>query len=68
MNRLIDKYNEFDSYIYDDLVCSKLSQDSSIIDVLRLVVSNYLYFVKMTLKLDEEQYINLINDNALIFL
>ena len=62
LNNLIDKYNEFDSYIYDDLICNKLSQDSSIYDVLRLVISNYLYFVKMTLKLDEEQDVSLIND------
>ncbi len=56
-------YDEFDKACFNDLVFEKLTQDSTIIEVLRLISSNYLYFVSKTCELDENQSINIINDN-----
>ena len=62
LTSILEHYNEFDNACFNDLVYTRMTQDSSIIDVLRLIVSNYLYFVEMTFKLDENQSISDITD------
>ncbi len=58
LTSILEHYNEFDNACFNDLVYTRMTQDSSIIDVLRLIISNYLYFVEETFKLDENQDIN----------
>ena len=53
LTELIKKYDEFDDACFNDLVFEKLTQDSTIFDTLKLISSNYLYFVKKILELDE---------------
>lgn len=62
LTSILGHYDEFDNACFNDLVYTRMTQDSSIIDVLKLVVSNYLYFVEETFKLDENQDINDITD------
>ena len=62
LSNLIIKYDEFEDASFNDLVFEKLTQDSTIYDVLKLITSNYVYFVKKTLELDENQSISSIND------
>lgn len=62
INSIITNYDEFDQECFNDLIYEKLNQDSTIIEVLRLITSNYLYFVQKTKELDENQDINNIND------
>jgi len=61
LNEIINNYNEFDNACFEDLIYSKLSKDSSIIEVLELICSNYLYFVNKKYEQDENLDINLIN-------
>ena len=53
LNNIIKHYDEFDDACFNDLIYLKLSQDSTIIDVLKLISSNYLYFVAKTLEKEE---------------
>ena len=62
LTSILDHYNEFDNACFNDLVYERMTQDSSVIDVLKLIISNYLYFVEETFKLDENQDINDITD------
>lgn len=79
LSSLITKYDEFDDACFNDLIYTRLTQDSTIYDVLKLVTSNYVYFVKKTLELDENQSIssitntfndltNYINNNSFVLL
>lgn len=56
------KYDEFDNSCFNDLIFKKLSQDSTVLEVLKLISSNYLYFVSKTKELDENLNINDITD------
>ena len=48
LNNIMESYKELDKANFEELVYNKLSKDSVILDVLKLISSNYLYFVKMT--------------------
>jgi len=58
INSIKEQYKELDNASFNDIVFNKLSQDSSVLDVLKLICSNYLYFVKKTYELDNNQDIN----------
>ena len=58
LNDIISKYDSFDNECFNDLVYSKLSQDSSVLEVLKLVTSCYLYFATETKKQDENRTIS----------
>jgi hypothetical protein len=62
IDSLIKYYDDLDNARFDDLVYTTLNKDSSILEVLKLICSNYLYYVSETLKLDEDQSINDITD------
>ena len=62
LNSIINKYDELDQACFNDLVYEKLNKDSTILEVLKLITSNYIYFVDRTLALDENQNINDINN------
>ena len=62
LNNLISKYDTLDDICFNDIIFNSLSKDSSVLDVLRLISSNYLYFVDMTKKLDDTQSISTISD------
>jgi len=55
---LTSKYDSFDNERFNDLIYSKLSQDSTILEVLKLVSSNYIYFVTEAQKSDESKSIS----------
>ena len=58
INNIMTNYNNFNDACFNDLVFTKLSQDSTTLDIFKLICSNYLYFVKKTYELDENQDIN----------
>lgn len=62
LNTIISIYDEFDNACFNDLVFTKLSQDSTVLEVLKLISSNYLYFVNKTYELDETQNISNITE------
>ena len=57
LKELTSKYDSLDNDRFNDLIYSKLSQDSSILEVLRLISSNYIYFVTEEQKNDESKNI-----------
>lgn len=63
LNGILKQYDELDQVCFNDLVYVNLNQDSKIIEVLKLITANYLYFVDKTLALDEGRNINDINDS-----
>ena len=63
LNSIVSQYDELDQVCFNDLVYEKLNKDSTIIDVLKLITANYLYFVEKTLLLDDNQNINDINNS-----
>ncbi len=60
---LTTKFDSLDNECFNDLIYSKLSQDSSILDVLKLIASHYLYFVAESKKIDENKSISDITQN-----
>lgn len=62
LSSLITKYDEYDDACFNNLIFEKITQDSTIYDVLKLITSNYIYFVKKTLELDENRSISSITD------
>ncbi len=62
LNGVIEEYEKLNTANFEDLIYSKLTQDSSILDVLKLVVSNYIYFVNKTIEVDESLSISSITD------
>ena len=44
------------------MIFAKLSKDSTVLEILKFVGSNYLYFIDRTKELDEGQTISVIND------
>jgi len=52
---LTEKYDNLDNECFNDLIYSKLSQDSTVLEVFKLISSNYLYFVKETKNVDESK-------------
>ena len=62
LNSIIDLYKELDTSNFDELIYTKLSQDSDLYEILRLITSNYLYFVNKTYEINEEEAISVIND------
>jgi len=63
LNNVIKHYDEFDNICFNDIVYERLTQDSTILDILKLITSNYLYFVNKTFELDESQNIKNITDS-----
>lgn len=55
-------YVDFDNECFNDLVYKKLNQDSNILEILKLITSNYLYFVSKTYEHDDSQDIGNISD------
>ena len=53
LNNVIKKYEEFDNACFNELIFNKLSKDSTVLEILKFVSSNYLYFVEKTKELDE---------------
>ena len=62
LNSIIGHYNELDDASFKNIIYTNLSQDSSILEVLKLICSNYIYFINMALKVDETRDINSLND------
>ncbi len=63
INTISDLFKELDNANLDNLVFTKLSQDSSILEVFKLICSNYLYFVNKTEENNEElQILNIDED------
>ena len=58
INNIMKNYNNLSDACFNDIVFNKLSQDSTTLDIFKLICSNYLYFVKKTYELDENQDIN----------
>ena len=58
LNNIIKYYDEFDDACFNDLIFLKLGHDSTVAEVLKLVTSNYLYFVSQAFKKDENANIN----------
>ncbi len=61
IKNIISGYDELDSASFDDLIFQKLNSDSTILEVLRLITSNYLFFVTKSLEIDENKNIHTIN-------
>ena len=62
LNEVISKYAEFDNACFNELIFSRLSKDSTVLEILKFVSSNYLYFVERTKELDESLSISEISD------
>ncbi len=62
LNDVIAKYEEFDNACFNEMIFAKLSKDSTVLEILKFVGSNYLYFIDRTKELDEGQTISVIND------
>jgi len=62
LTKLIDLYNEFDKQSFNDLVYNRLSQDSKILDVLKFISFNYLYFINKTKEHEDGLTIEIISD------
>lgn len=62
LNDVIAKYEEFDNACFNEMIFAKLSKDSTVLEILKFVSSNYLYFIDKTRELDESETINSIND------
>ena len=62
LNSIISHYSELDDASFKNIIYTNLSQDSSILEVLKLICSNYIYFINMSLKVDETRDINSLND------
>ena len=58
LNNVLDYYNKFDDACFNDLIFTRLTKDSVILDVLKLISSNYIYFVNKTIEKDENISIN----------
>ncbi len=63
LNNIIKFYDEFDNACFNDLVFLKLTQDSTVAEVLKLVSANYLYFVSRAFIKDENADINEVTKN-----
>ena len=61
LNDLSTKYDALDDLRLNDLIMNTLNKDSTVYEVLKLVVSNYLYFVARTKELEDGADINEIN-------
>ena len=57
LNNIIKHYDEFDDACFNDIIFFKMTKDSTILDVLKLITSNYLYFVNKILEKDENMNI-----------
>ena len=62
LGNIISKYDEFDAACFNDLVFNKLSKDSSVLEVFKVISSNYLYFVEKTKSLEDGSTISQISD------
>ena len=62
LNDILDKYDKFDDSSLNDIIYHSLSLDSTVVQVLKFISANYLYFVKLTKNLDENMTINDITD------
>lgn len=61
IKKIIEAYDELDSSCFDNLIYLKLTNESTILEALKLITSNYLFFVTKTLEQDENQSIIDIN-------
>ena len=67
LNEIILKYDNFDDSSLNDIIYNKLSLDSTVLEILKFISSNYLYFVKLTKQLDENMSIKDITDKYEVF-
>ena len=61
-NEVVKYYDNFEQTNFDELVYSKLTQDSTVLDALNLITSNYIYFVNKTIEQDDSRNINEIDE------
>jgi len=59
---LVSKYDNIEDDWINDIIYNKLSKDSTVLEILKFISSNYLYFVKHTKEMDENLTINDITD------
>ena len=62
LDSLAEKYDNLDDIRFNELVFNKLNKDSSVLEVLKFVASNYLYFVERTKELEDGSDISEINN------
>ena len=62
LNDVTAKYEEFDNACFNEMIFDKLSKDSTVLEILKFVSSNYLYFIDKTKELDDSQTINVLNE------
>ena len=60
-DNVVNNFKELEISSFDNTIFTKLSKDSTILDTLKTICSNYLYFVSKTMELDESQNIEDIN-------
>ena len=60
-DNIVNNFKELEISSFDNTIFTKLSKDSTILDTLKTICSNYLYFVSKTMELDESQNIEDIN-------
>ena len=63
LNNVISKYAEFDNACFNELIFSRLSKDSTVLEILKFVASNYLYYVERTKELEDGQSISSISSS-----
>ena len=61
LDSLSTKYETLDDLRLNDLIFNVLNKDSSVYEVLKLIVSNYLYFIARTKELEDGSDINEMN-------
>ena len=62
LNNIATLYDELDTSNFSELVYTKLSQDSDLLEIMKLITSNYLYFVERTYEQNADESINIINE------
>ena len=62
IKELQSKYDELNNANFNEIIYSKMSKDSTILDVLEAISGNYLYFVSETKKKEEDVTIKNLSD------
>ena len=61
IKKIIEGYDALDASCFDNLIFQKLTNDSTILEALKLITSNYIFFITKTLELDGNQNVADIN-------
>ncbi len=62
IKELQEKYNELEKANFNEIIYSKMTKDSTILEVLEAVAGNYLYFVTETKKKEEDVSVKDLSD------